>query len=87
MANLVTLCTFHHQLLHEGGWQVSAVRDDFVFSDSAGRVREALPARALARGDLAASVGSLPTDVDPTLTIGWDGRAVDYDHILQVLSA
>ena len=85
MANLVTLCTFHHQLLHEGGWQVRAEDGGFVFSDSAGRAHEPLPDVPVVSGDLRASVGVLPTDADPTLTIGWDGRAVDYDHIIHVL--
>ena len=88
MANLVTLCTFHHQLLHEGGWQVRAEDGGFVFSDSAGRVRVTLskvPEVRVVSGDLVASVGVLPTDADPTLTIGWDGRAVDYDHVIHVL--
>jgi hypothetical protein len=85
MANLITLCTFHHQLLHEGGWQVKAEGGAFVFSDSAGRVREPLPEFPVISGDLMTSVGVLPTDTDPALTIGWDGRAVDYDHVIHVL--
>ncbi|MFT5355371.1 MAG: hypothetical protein ACI9KE_002590 [Polyangiales bacterium] len=85
MSNLITLCTFHHQLLHEGGWQVRVEEGEFVFSDREGRVRDGLPPLAVAKGDLVASVGVLPTDADPTLTIGWDGRAVDYDHVIHAL--
>ncbi|MFT5359149.1 MAG: hypothetical protein ACI9KE_006392 [Polyangiales bacterium] len=85
MSNLVTLCTFHHQLLREGGWQVRVEGDDFVFLDRERRVREASPPLALANDDLVTSVGVLPTDGDPTLTIGWDGRPVDYDHVIHAL--
>ena len=36
--NLVMLCTFHHHLVHEGGWTITAVADGaFVFHSPAGK--------------------------------------------------
>ena len=49
------------------------------------RAVESLPEVPVVSGDLMASVGVLPRDADPTLTIGWDERAVDYDHVIDVL--
>ena len=38
LENLVMLCTFHHHLVHEGGWTITAVADgERVFSSPAGR--------------------------------------------------
>ncbi|HEY3084606.1 MAG TPA: HNH endonuclease signature motif containing protein, partial [Candidatus Dormibacteraeota bacterium] len=31
LSNLVLLCHFHHRLVHEEGWQVLKVGDDFRF--------------------------------------------------------
>jgi hypothetical protein len=36
VANLVSLCGFHHSLVHEGGWAVAIVDDTIVWSDPDG---------------------------------------------------
>ncbi len=36
LANLVSLCGFHHSLVHEGGWAVAIVDDAVVWSDPDG---------------------------------------------------
>ena len=37
--NLVMLCTFHHHLVHEGGWTVTAEADGaFAFHSPVGRL-------------------------------------------------
>jgi len=46
LENLVMLCTFHHRLVHEGGWRVSAEADGvFCFHSPAGSPLAPLPPR------------------------------------------
>jgi len=44
MENLVMLCTFHHRMVHEGGWKITAVADGvFVFRSPRGKLITANP--------------------------------------------
>lgn len=88
--NLVLLCSFHHRLLHEGGFSVARGGDnELQFLDRRKRVILNVPAVLdLTSGDyrptLLALAGNLPADADVN-ACGWDGDAVDYDEILDDL--
>ena len=84
LENLVQLCHFHHRLVHEGGFCVSAGPENgFVFTRPDGRVVEPIP-----KNDSLASIdgNSIETlnrkcglDIDATTGITrWDGTQMDY---------
>ncbi len=82
--NVVLLCTYHHRLVHEGGWQIE--RDEegqwrFV-APNGGRM--AGPARREVAGDSVAWLGGWAAerglDLSPdTNQPRWDGTPPDYD--------
>jgi hypothetical protein len=83
MENLVQLCTFHHHLVHEGGWRVSAQGEGvFCFHSPMDIPLAAVPAREQ-QGD---ALGWLRGwEEERGLEIGpWsnlpqgDGRLLDY---------
>jgi hypothetical protein len=75
--NLISLCSFHHHRLHEGGW--SAIRQadgPIVFRDRFGLVL----AHTGSTGGSAEPLRSLP--VRPgAMTCRWTGEQADLDHI------
>jgi hypothetical protein len=94
--NLVSLCSFHHGQLHEGGFSVELTEDGQVVV----RTPQGVPIPA--QPALAADVDSVDWDGDwwqgsqGDTTIGtatdawtatptWDGEAVDYDAIVGAL--
>lgn len=65
LSNLITLCTFHHRLLHDGGFGVCATGDGgFEFTRPDGTRIEASGDRR-AR-EILASLSSRPASVEPT---------------------
>jgi hypothetical protein len=77
--NLLTLCTAHHQLVHEGGWTVELDGDEARFFDPSGallvwprppRVEDAL-------ADLEEAHASLDIGPATGLTL-WNGKTPDY---------
>jgi len=76
LANALLLCSRHHRLVHEGGFQVIAGQDGVRFLNPAGH-------------DLARRNPPTPTavpdvsDMPPT----WDGNRVDYGDVLECLMA
>ncbi len=77
--NLLTLCTAHHQLVHEGGWSVELDGDEARFFDPNGallvwprppRVEDAL-------ADLEDAHASLEIGPATGLTL-WNGKTPDY---------
>ena len=88
--NLVMLCSFHHHLVHEGGWRVSAEADGvFCFHSPAGSaLAPVLPREPV--GD--ASVWIRQWTEENNLDIGpWtncpqgDGKRPDYDLAVSAL--
>ena len=53
MKNLVLLCTFHHRLVHEGGFSIVERDRAWVFVDPRGKDVPALPRPLLLRRDAA----------------------------------
>ena len=90
LKNLVMLCTFHHHLVHEGGWSVSmSAEGAFIFCSPFGELLEREPRResldgapdwlrewAEARGLDVGSEVNLPR---------WDGKAPDYPLAVECL--
>ena len=68
LANLILLCTFHHKLVHEGGFSIRGENGDFSFFDDRGRPVTTATARR---------PSPLPFR-DPPTPPGWDGGRVDY---------
>ena len=85
MSNLVTLCTFHHKLVHEGGYTVQRMSDDaLVYRTPLGQVIAPSPKKP--RGD-ADSVAKSNRRCGITVSAetgdsNWSGERVDYDHVM-----
>ena len=85
LGSLVTLCSFHHLLVHEGGYTVTRMHDGaFKFFTPSGRQVEPVPTLpggntdALLRSNTARAI-----DVSAaTCHSKWDGTTADYDLIL-----
>jgi len=83
LGNLVSLCGFHHRLLHEGGFEVSMARGH-------------LPRFFTPRGDELRPVPDLPAGpvpapppiADPDVNLcGWDGEPVAYGDAVDAMCA
>ncbi len=86
LSNLITLCPFHHRLVHEGGFGVRATDDGlFVFSRPDGTpVSEAGGTSPRFRGNASArglaelnAVRGIAIDTE-TARCKWDGSRLDY---------
>lgn len=85
LENLVTLCSFHHTLVHEGGFTVARDADGaFTFHTPRGaRVRIAEPSRAGYAEAVVQDNTFHRIHVSPkTGDSRWDGRRADYDLVL-----
>ena len=90
-ANLLALCTFHHRLVHEGGFTIEL--DDTgepLFLAPKGEVIPFIPPSASAPDDpiaaLEATHAELAIDEETGLT-SWDGGQVDYPACVGVVCA
>ncbi len=84
LENLVMLCTFHHHLVHEGGWRITAgANGAFVFHSPAGKLLALEPPRELVHdtlGWLLEWADERNLDLGPDVnTPQWDGKTPDYD--------
>ena len=85
MSNLVTLCTFHRKLVHEGGYTVQHVSGGaLTFRTPFGDV--IAPAPRKPTGDADSVVKSnrqcgLNISAE-TGDSNWSGERVDYDHVM-----
>ena len=93
LGNLVTLCGFHHRLVHEGGYGVAATDDGvFVFTQPDGRRVEANGARSF-RGNIlepTATLGTLNREAGlaidaETCRTQWRGERMDYSMAVEAL--
>ncbi len=90
--NLVMLCTFHHHLVHEGGWTVTAGADSvFAFHSPAGTLLAPQPPHELVNDTLDwlrrwADERNLDLGHDVNMP-QWDGKTPDYDCAAEWLLA
>ncbi len=86
LANLISLCKYHHTLVHERGYPIATARDGtFTFSRPDGTpipVGPALP-------DVAGGIeGCHDADITPgTIIPAWYGERLDLDHAIYVCFA
>jgi hypothetical protein len=77
---LITLCYFHHRLVHEGGWNAQVLDDGaFRFLKPNG---EALSSSCEQHGSLSCSS---PITLHPSRPSQWRGDKMDYGLAVQVL--
>ena len=90
MSNLLSLCRFHHKLVHEGGYTISRGADgDLRFYDPRGRQlhnRTALSANGGADA-LRQQHRDLGIDINPDTIVGnYCGDKLDMDYAVSVLT-
>ena len=86
--NLVTICSYHHQLLHEGGYSVQRIgRSKIRFRTPRGKeISEAAPQVTGTAKALVQDNGRQGIHVSAaTGHSGWDGTPIDYEHTMFVL--
>jgi hypothetical protein len=90
VANLALLCTFHHHLVHEGGWTIARGENgELAFSAPDGRALAAEPPRQVV-DDVLESLHEWATerglDLGPDSNLPlWDGTRPDYDWAVGAL--
>ena len=85
MRNLVTLCTVHHKLVHEGGYTVQRMSDEaLVYRTPLGEVIARSP-RKPRRDANSVAKSNRRCGINVSAATGaseWDGERVDYDHVM-----
>ena len=81
--NLVLLCSAHHRLVHEGGFQVSHGSGAVEFRDPQGRLVNRCPPAAPAN-DWWMTICDVEIDENTNFP-AWDGTPVDYDATVSAL--
>jgi hypothetical protein len=90
LRNTILLCSFHHRLVHEGGFTVKVVGEQVVFRNPRGRelpnLFEAMPVPddAVKAFEKWARSEGLEIGAD-TYHLAWDGTNPDYGHIVATL--
>ncbi len=86
LANLISLCKYHHTLVHERGYLIAAARDGtFTFHRPDGTAIPASPALPTVDG---AIDGCHDADITPgTIIPAWYGERLDLDHAIYVCFA
>ena len=85
LTNLVTLCSFHHRLVHEGGFSCThALNGDLVFTTPDGRsILQAPPTPTGNAQAVTEDNTHLGRDISAkTGDTQWEGRRIDYDHVM-----
>ena len=86
LTNLISLCKYHHTLVHERGYLIAAARDGtFAFFRPDGAAIPASPALPDTDGRIE---GCHDADITPsTIVPAWYGERLDLDHALYVCLA
>ena len=86
LANLISLCKYHHMLVHDRGYLIAAARDGtFTFCRPDGRAIPASPALPDTDGTIE---GCHDADIAPdTIIPAWYGERLDLDHAIYVCFA
>ena len=89
--NLVLLCFFHHRVLHEGRFSVTAMGGQrFEFLDAGGQLMVQAPALADLPGPAMPSrlLSEVDLELEPTRIAGhWDGERLDLHYAVSVFAA
>jgi hypothetical protein len=92
LQNLALLCSFHHRLVHEGGFRVRRAPESgaLEWSDPRGRPIPNVPSPGLAgQTPSLLALGergvALPLDANVN-ACGWDGNPVDYEAVFDTLT-
>ena len=91
LGNIVTLCSFHHHLVHEGGWRVESVEGvAFAFHAPTGRRLTSVPRRDpvdCGQRWLRLWAGERDLHLTPeTNRPHWDGTRPDYEWAVSCLT-
>src|SRR5579864_6823658 len=86
LANLISLCKYHHMLIHERGYLIAAARDGrFTFSRPDGTAIPTSPALPPVDEQID---GCHDADITPgTIIPAWYGERLDLDHAIYVCFA
>jgi hypothetical protein len=90
LENLVTLCHFHHHLIHEGGYEVErAAKGEFLFKHPQGfRLDDCRVIDECFRGNISPHNRESGVQIDPdTIVTRWDGERMDYGMAIEALVA
>lgn len=81
LSNLVTLCRFHHRLVHEGGVQIQALDDGaFRFVKPDGASLESRAPASTGWIELVAAHAEREVEINPQTSVTrWTGEALDLD--------
>ena len=82
LSNLVTMCGFHHRLVHEGGFGCALEGERFVFTRPDGTRLDEVPLRPWERGDVSVETGPL---ISAQVRTAWDGQPPDYGLAIEAL--
>ena len=93
LENLLSLCPFHHRLVHEEGFTVELAPGprgvEPTFRTPAGRIIPDVPSTAppprQGRDELRRTTGPLRTDDDPDANLFWLTRRPDYRYIVATM--
>jgi hypothetical protein len=90
LRNLVLLCTYHHTLMHEGGFELRVEGGGLRFVRADGRVVESAPRAEKVVGDASEALqrkhraGGIEID-ERTGVPGWGGERADYGYLIAML--
>jgi hypothetical protein len=85
LSNLVTLCSYHHTLVHEGGFSITRTASGEIacFTPTGRRIEAAAPTRCGDADAIIEANSALGLDVSAaTCHSKWDGLPADYDLVL-----
>ena len=84
--NLISLCRYHHQVIHDRGYLIAAARDGtFTFYQPGGTPVPACPALPQADGTIE---DGHDADITPeTIIPAWYGERLDLDHAIYICFA
>jgi hypothetical protein len=85
--NLLTLCTAHHQLVHEGGWSVELDGDDARFFAPDGELLVWPRPRRVEDAFAELEDAHVSLEIGPTTGLTrWDGKTPDYAWCVEAVS-
>ena len=87
LTNLVSLCRFHHRLIHEGSYTIRISHDGaFAFYDPDDKLLPRSPPMKPPRGELIADA-ALRERITQRRRTYWDGNGMDYGQAIDILLA